>query len=131
MLELGDTFLLPHDINKVEHLWVAITEPDEMGKAVCVNVSSSSSSFCDETVVLQPSDHPFISKKSVIRYMDAAVLDLKEVGRAMKGFFSFTCVKKQKCERELLKKIQKGLLESQHTSKHIQDRFRHQTKEEE
>ncbi len=126
MLELGDTFLLPRDTNKVSHLWIVITESEEMGKAVCVNVSSSSSSFCDETVVLQPGDHPFISKKSVIRYMDAKVLDLKEVDKAIKGCFHFTCVKKEKCEHELLKKIQEGLLESQHTSKHIQDRLRHQ-----
>ena len=95
-----------------------------MGMAVCVNVSSSRSSFYDKTLVLQPGEHKFVVKESVVRYSDARMLDLKALDRALEGNFDFVCIKKEPFKPELLQKIQEGLLESQHVSKDIQDKCR-------
>ena len=92
--------------------------------AVCVNVSSSRSSFYDKTLVLQPSEHKFVVKESVVRYSDASMLDLKALDRALEGNFDFVSIKKEPCKPELLQKIQEGLLKSPHVSKDIQDKCR-------
>ena len=125
MLQVGNTFLLPKNDNKTEHLWIVITTPDENGKAVCVNISSLRAAFCDKTVIITPGEHPFIVKDSVVRYADAGVLDLKEVHKALEANnYNIVCVLKAPCSPILLRKIQDGLLKSQHASKDIQDKCR-------
>ena len=124
MLKIGDSFLLPRNANKTEHLWIVIAKPDENGKAVCVNISSLRSAFCETTVILQPGEHPFIVKKSVVRYADASELDLNKLELALEGNYDFVCAKQEPCSRELLQKIKKGLIKSQHVSPDIQNKCR-------
>lgn len=124
MLQIGNTFLLPKNDNKTEHLWIVITTPDENGKAVCVNISSLRAAFCDKTVIITPGEHPFIVKDSVVRYADAGVLNLKEVHKALEGNLDIVCVKKDPCSRILLRKIQDGLLKSPHGTRDIQNKCR-------
>ena len=79
MLRPGDTFLLPSRVGGTKHLWIVLTPPDETGKAVCVNITSRTQSFCETTVILNLGDHAFISRESVVRYVDARFLNIREV----------------------------------------------------
>lgn len=119
MLSLGDTFLLPRSENELEHLWVVLTTPSGSSKSVCVNLSSYRNAFCDKTVVLEPGDHPFITKRSVVRYGDAAELDMKKLDIALNSDLNIVCIQKEACSHELLERIIHGLFTSKHTSKDI------------
>jgi hypothetical protein len=91
-----------------EHLYIVITEPDEGGKAVCVNVSTAYS-FSERTCVLKIGDHPFVKHESVVRYQYAKILDLKLVEKAlMTRQFSFVCKQHLPCSTELLQRIEMG-----------------------
>ena len=124
MLKLGDTFLIPSREDGKPHLWIVLTQPDEEGKAVCVNVSSSWSSLSDKTVILKGGDHPFISRKSAVRYMDADLLSVRAVDEGLRLALDITCVEREPCTPELLSKAQKGLLKSPHTPNRIKEKMR-------
>ena len=104
MLQSGDTILLPLSENQVPHLWVVLTTPSEFGKSVCVNITSYGKAFCDKTVVLEPGEHPFIVKRSVVRYGDARELNMNALEVALHSKLDITCVKKEPCSPELLQK---------------------------
>ena len=119
MLSCGDTFLIPKSKNEVEHLWVVVTEPGEDGRAVCVNISTRQE-YSDSTVVLKPGEHPYIKHDSIVYYTDAQVLDLNSVEAALNAKTrSFVCQDHESCSEALLKRIQKGLIDSPHTPKGI------------
>lgn len=119
MLRPGDTVLLPTSENQIEHLWIVLTTPSESGKSVCVNITSYRNSFCDTTVVLEPGEHPFIVKRSIVRYGDARELDMNALETALNATLDIVCVRKEPCSPELLQKIIQGLFASKHTSKEI------------
>lgn len=75
MLKPGDTFLLktPPDY-KVEHLYVAISEPKD-DKIILVNVTKKRG-LSDLSCELNKGDHPFIKEPSVINYADALDSDV-------------------------------------------------------
>jgi hypothetical protein len=117
MLGLGDTFLLSSPRNDAEHLWIVLTEPDEHGLSLCVNVTSARDG-CDCTVELNPGDHPFIKHRSVIAYFDTRAMLLSDV-EAMINMpnKSRVCKQQEPCDRALLEKILKGVLVSKFTPK--------------
>jgi hypothetical protein len=114
MLNPGDTFLLPKP-GQIEHLWIVLTHPDEDGLAVCVNVTSWRPS-ADQTLVLVPGDHPFITKKSVVHYDDARKMPLDRIEQLLQqGASSFVCKAHYACTYKLMDRIKQGLLDSKRT----------------
>ncbi len=121
MLRAGDTFLLPKP-NATEHLWVVLTEPTESGEAVCVNITTQHS-FSDQTVILQPGDHPFIKHPSVVHYEDAREMNLQMVYALLKqGSDKFVCVAHDPCSVDLLRCVRDGLLRSKRTPNGLKQR---------
>ena len=122
MLRCGDTFLLPKLSNLVEHLWIIITEPEpETHKAACVNITTRQR-HSEATVILQPQEHPFITRESVVYYVDAKILDLNLVEEILnKGTTQFTCAQHERCSPDLLRRVQQGLLESKLASNRIKE----------
>lgn len=122
MLKLGDTFLMPETSSGIEHLYIVITEPDEKGNAVCVNVTTPKA-FSETACVLKKGDHPFITHESVVLYSDAKVLDLNLVEKALQmKQTSFVCKRQDACTPETLKVIQDGMLQSKRAPKGIKER---------
>ena len=121
MLKIGDTFLLPETSSGTEHLYIVITEPDAYGKAVCVNVTTAYS-FSERTCVLQTGDHPFIKHESVVRYQYAKILDLKLVDKGLNmAQSSFISKQHRSCSKELLERVQNGLLKSRMVPHNVRD----------
>ncbi len=83
-MNCGDAVVSPSPGSLEEHLWVAITTPDASGKFVLVNVTSQGPEK-EQTCVLNAGDHPFIKHESVIRYVDATIVDLTLVREAIAG----------------------------------------------
>lgn len=112
MLRCGDAFLMAQPRVPTRHLWIVLTEPSsDADQMVIVNVTSLRKG-ADTTVVLQPGDHPFIVKPSVIYYAGARVVHVKNVE---KGFAAGICVPDDSCSPDLMARIQEGLLRSRFT----------------
>ena len=71
MLKAGQTILLPKPGLATLHLWVVAIAPDSASyDAVIVNFSTQRHQS-DNTVVLQPGDHPFVQHATVVFFADA------------------------------------------------------------
>ena len=124
MLRAGQTFLLPKDQRLKEHSWIVVTDTDPHdGTSVCVSVTTWRAG-CDETVILEPGDHPFVAHRSVVYYQDtkklsaALVEQLLELNKR-KGNLTFTSGLHANCTYKTLDRIKAGLLASTHISKDI------------
>lgn len=57
----GETYLLEG------HLWVVVSLPGADGSVAMVNFTSYREP-CDESCILQPGDHSFIKRKTIVQY---------------------------------------------------------------
>ena len=74
-MRAGDTYIragkhVPSD----PHLWVIISDPAQnRQKLVAVNLTSQRTDK-EQTCVIQPGEHPFVTKESVVMYAGATVV---------------------------------------------------------
>ncbi len=95
-----------------KHPWFVCTRPNYDGEVVVVNATSWEVDFPDMTCILLPTDHPAITKKSVIFYHEA---EIKKVS-------NFPAVLKSKIWQQdadasdaLMLRIRKGASDSEFT----------------
>jgi hypothetical protein len=127
----GDTLLFDPDLAGVNplvqvdasaapnpHLWIVLTEPQAPDfQCVIVNLTRQQPRS-DNTVVVRPGDHPYVTKDSVIRYGDALIVD----GRDLDGILKKHAAKSlDRCSSDLLKRIQDGAIASSFTPKKVSD----------
>lgn len=76
MVAKRGTILIPsgpsHDPDRL-HLFVVCSEPCGNGKQVLVSIATRVNSLCDPTCILQPHEHPFLTKESFVLYRKARV----------------------------------------------------------
>jgi hypothetical protein len=121
MLNPGDTFLIPKRADQIEHLWIILTPPREDGTAVCVSVTSWKFD-CDKTVILEPGDHPFITKKSIVHFEDARFIPLERVEQLIvTGTNQFVCRRHSIARHALMDRLKQGILESKRTPNGIKE----------
>jgi len=121
MAALGDSFMLPKPGHEVEHLWVLITNPDpQTHEAIMVNVTTLRP-HSDTTIVLNPGDHPFIQRPSVIFYADARTVDTRLLDAAVqRGAYSGNAAFQAAV---VVVRIQAGLAASPFTPRKIKAAF--------
>ncbi len=102
------------------HLLIITCEPFGTPKSVITVPLSSKKSYSDMTVTLSPNNHDFITKETVINYGYARVYDTEEIKRRIdeRDFEP-----RNKLDIDLVKIIQKGLIESPHTPRDIKKVF--------
>jgi hypothetical protein len=69
-VEIGQTFLL-QDKGTDSHLWVVISTPQQNPEEVVIVNLTSWDKLKDQSCVLGPEDHAWISHKTCVRYQDA------------------------------------------------------------
>lgn len=118
-MRCGDTVLIPAPGGRtIPHLWIVLTEPDPAThQCVIVNVTTLRYA-ADQTVILQPGDHPFISHPSVISFADAMIVDVR---RIEDGIRNRTAKQHARCSNVLLKEIQRGMLGSPFAKRSVID----------
>ncbi|MBF0502957.1 MAG: hypothetical protein HQM09_22670 [Candidatus Riflebacteria bacterium] len=102
----GDSVLMPTPPGMVRHLWFLCFVLKDGQEGIFVNLTDSENSE-DNTVILNPGDHPFVIKKSVILYSRAMVFKRKNIETLLdKGiiFPNFPA------SEGLLSKINKGFM---------------------
>jgi len=114
----GMTFYMPkNDPRRTAHLWIVLTDPDENGKFLGVNITSYEL-FKDLTVILTAGEHPFIVKRSVVQYTDARIFTVENMDLLIgRGFAEL----REECSDALLEKARAGLMKSDHAPQDAQD----------
>lgn len=74
--------------------------------------------FTDDTVVLQPGDHPFVRHATAVHYSTA---DLFRVEKLLNAMQRGECRLRQDMSETLLEKVRDGLLRSPFTIHRIRD----------
>src|SRR5438552_4605002 len=121
MLTIGDTVMLPKPGYEKEHLWALITSPDpESGDAIMVNLTTQRP-HSDTTTIIQPGEHPFVDRPTVVFYADARIVDVKILEE---GLHHGPVRQHAALSPELLRRIQDGLFASRFTPEKIQDAFK-------
>lgn len=118
----GITFHYKEDSSDKFHLYIVVTEPDDINGNVCivsVNITTKRNRGlgADKTVVLEVGDHPFINRSSVIVYRMAAFFSVE----TLISHINQRRTLGQELDAELLKRIQKGLLDSEFTPEEIRE----------
>jgi len=66
-MDCGDTFLMPAPGGRITpHLWIVITTPDPVTHLCGIVSVTTLRNSKDQTIILQPGDHPFIRHQSTI-----------------------------------------------------------------
>lgn len=106
---LGETFL--NLVGPREHLWVVSTLQDVEGRVVIFNFTTCKPGpQCDHSCIVHPGEHPFVKHETVVFYAGGQVLPV-EVARTHRDSFDL----RQPVNQGLLRRIQKGALESLQT----------------
>jgi len=120
MLALGDTVLLPKPGQDKAHLWVLVTAVNpQTGDAIIVNFTTERP-HSDKTVVIQPGEHPFVDRPTVVFFADTRFASLALLEAAVnQGIAS----QHDPLDPALLKRVQAGLLASPLTPTKIKTAF--------
>jgi hypothetical protein len=104
-----------------KHLYVVLTEPDNDGMHVLVNISSIDPEISyDATCVLKAGEHKFVKHESYAAYDFAIERHGNHVDdRAAKGIW----IKQEDASEELVAKICNGIKKSPRTKRGIKDAF--------
>lgn len=116
-LNCGDTFRLNTD---VAHVWVVIAGPDDANRVVMVNFTTRRGN-CDDTCVVQPGEHPNVTRDSVIAYAGAWVVNKYTLDQAIALHKGQTLAP---VSPALLSRIQMGALASIYASPIVQSAVR-------
>lgn len=94
------------------HPYVVITEPEGNPLEVAVVNFTGYKPNVDETAVFDVGDHPYLTKKSMINYMDGQVVSVDRLELFIEGNPHKV---KADCDSKMLTKIQKGVSTSRAT----------------
>ncbi len=120
MLHLGDTVLIPKPGQEKSHLWVLVTGADpQTGEVIIVNFTTQRP-HSDNTVVIQPGEHRFVDRPTVVFYPDARFTKLALLEAAVSQGIA---TQHDPLGPALLKRIQAGLQASPRTPTKIKNAF--------
>lgn len=104
---------LPKPGGGTPHLWIAVTDPlGNPPKTVLVNFTTLRADTADTTVILEPEEHPYLSRRSVVYYQDADIRPAEPFYEASRhsSYPAFP-----DCPEATLQRIQDGILDSPFT----------------
>src|SRR5438132_12029011 len=100
------------DFAPPEHLYIVLPRVSGDDEIVVANVTSDGDNIKDRTCVLQPGDHPFVKRQSVIFYQRAKIITAK----TLNGWIGRGMVEpKDSASNPLMDRIRQGALDSPFT----------------
>ena len=100
------------------HLYFVLTDPIHDGREVVAVMLRTATEFTDDTVVLQPGDHPFVRHATAVHYSTAGLFQVDKLLDAMQRG---ECRLRQDMNETLLDEVRDGLLRSPFTIHRIRD----------
>lgn len=125
LLRAGRTLFLRKSGEPKPHPWLVLTDPDTASKRFVAVMVRTVTRFTDDTVTLNPGDHPFVRHESSIHYSTADFFTTRHIESAMTNG---TCHLREDMSPRSLKTAREGLLVSKHTVKAVKDFCREQFK---
>jgi len=120
MLALGSTVLIPKPGQDKSHLWVIVTAVNpQNGEVIIVNFTSQRP-HSDKTLVIQPGEHRFVGRPTVVFYSDARFVKLAFLEAAVNQGIAN---QHDPLDPALLRRVQAGLLASPLTPAKIKTAF--------
>jgi len=115
-MKLRDTFIFSL-AGSPECPWVVSSNPNESGNVVIFSIKSWRENNCDGSCVIDPTEHPFLLRKSTVDYqlgrlLTPAIIEIMD----KRGCYSLL----EPVSRDLLKRIQQGALDSIFTPQKFQ-----------
>ena len=120
------TYLITTDEKKREHLFFILTDVDNNGEFVMVNISTFRDSMKEEGLILDVGDHPYIKRRSIVLYGYVEIYKYA-VFQAKYNLYNSDPEKinkfipKTECTEVLFEKLKQGLLTSRHTKKKVKE----------
>lgn len=116
MIRPGDTFLLSFG-REPGHLWIVAAVSADGGECLMVNLTTLRFD-ADQTVILQPGEHPFIGKPSSVYYTGARIVSAAILSNAVSAG---RAMPQNPVSPAVLKEIRAGFRCSDHTPQTILD----------
>lgn len=107
-LEVGDCFEVKNINGLHLHFIVAEYSDSENSEIMLVYISSFDTRI-DKTTILHPGEHPFITKRSWVRYQNIIIVNREDIQKSIIRYHG-------KCNEALLEKIQRGICKSPFTA---------------
>ncbi len=111
----GSAYFIRDPKFETSHLYFIITDPNEKGEVIIVNVTSYNSSNSiklEQTCQLNSGDHPFIKNSSIVNFPKATVTTLDKIRDGING----GVIKERgdyNLSKDLLERIQVGATKSE------------------
>lgn len=118
-LEVGDSFELTNGYGIHLHIIVAAESDADNSQIIIVYVSSSNTKYKDLTTIIQPGEHPYITRvdaESWVRYQNTRICSRSDIASEISFYYG-------KVSPDLLTRIQRGLLASGNVSRQIKRIF--------
>jgi len=120
MLALGDTVLIPKPGQDKSHLWVLVTAVNPQSGEVIILNFTTERPHSDKTLVIQPGEHRFVGRPTVVFYSDARFTQLASLHAAVNQGIAN---QHDPLDPALLARVQAGLLASPLTPDKIKTAF--------
>ncbi|APH54812.1 Hypothetical protein GbCGDNIH9_8580 [Granulibacter bethesdensis] len=101
------------------HLHIVCTDPDD-GYQLIVSICTRINNLCDPSCILQPHEHPFLTKESYVLYREAKLVQHSAL---TKGVAENRFILKEDMNGQTFLRITKGICTSIQTSRHIKKYF--------
>lgn len=112
VISAGRTLYLADPSGVHPHLWLILTDPAGSPPEVVIVMVRTPKAFTDETLLLDPGDHPFVRHRSCVQYSTAVV---RRVGAITAQATAGRCTLREDMTRELLARARAGLRDSPFT----------------
>ncbi len=111
----GRAFIHEHVTRLRPHVWTIISDSELNGdKLVILNFTTDDD--IDPTCVIEPGEHPFISRTTYVNYRDAKIAEAEQLAQAVRARHIMF---KDDLSEDLLQKIRAGAAESQYLQNKI------------
>jgi len=104
-----------HNLHK-KHLHIVCTDPDANGNVVIVGITSYSNPLCDQTCILQATDHSWLSRKSYVFYRNAQII---AAAKLSKGIQNNSILIGDDMNDQVFLRVRKGLCNSPQTKRNV------------
>jgi len=113
----GDAIRFSSYGESTPHLYVVVTPPDGNPPQVVIVNLTSKRRHSDTTVVLRPTHHPFLDRETVVNFNKARIVRVETLMHRIEDGIAEA---REAFSEDVLKVIQKGVLQSKRTPLHIQ-----------
>ncbi|HEX8694578.1 MAG TPA: hypothetical protein VF746_19295 [Longimicrobium sp.] len=117
----GSTFILTRATGSVPHLWVVLSDPAGDPPEVVILSLTTLRPHSDETVVLNPGDHPFVQHPTCAYFSDARIVTVQSLERALR---LRQAIPQPDMDAAIVERMRDGLFQSPFTIHAIRERCR-------